>query len=288
MLSAQSPESLKQVGHWQAKLSLGFEKKGDKTIVASRRHSGPYVIQRPFYPEQDGICHIYLLHPPGGMVSGDHLKLELKLEKGAQALLTAPSAGKVYLCPTSAARQTQHFQVKHGALLEWLPQEMILFNGAKASFETHIELQDESSQFIGWELTCLGRRAGKLWFESGCFSQVLTVKRGDQWLLNERLAFDAPADWIQASWGGHGYTVLATAVFALGDLGWLESLRKLISQHRWREQMLAAVTEFRGVLVLRVMGHQAYQVRELLVDAWQMARNMGLSKEAQWPRIWMT
>ena len=41
-----------------------------------RRHEGPFCIQRPFYPG-DGACHVYLLHPPGGLAAGDELDLDV-------------------------------------------------------------------------------------------------------------------------------------------------------------------------------------------------------------------
>ena len=42
-------------------------------------------MQRPFYPEPDGICHTYVLHPPSGVVGGDQLKLSATVMPGATA-----------------------------------------------------------------------------------------------------------------------------------------------------------------------------------------------------------
>ena len=57
---------------WKAKLELGFKGREDKTYVSHRKHLGPLVIQKPFYPEGE-VCHVYLIHPPGGIVGGDEL-----------------------------------------------------------------------------------------------------------------------------------------------------------------------------------------------------------------------
>lgn len=52
---------------WLAELELWFALSAGKTRLVRRRHLGPLVVQRPFHPEKDGTCHIYLLHPPGGV-----------------------------------------------------------------------------------------------------------------------------------------------------------------------------------------------------------------------------
>src|SRR5687768_5578343 len=83
---------------WQARLELAFEKRTDKTVVAHRRHSGPLTIQKPFYPEPAGVCHVYLLHPPGGVAGGDRLELDVAVAAGAHVLITTPAAGKFYRC----------------------------------------------------------------------------------------------------------------------------------------------------------------------------------------------
>jgi len=70
---------------WQAYLTLGFAHNHGKTILAHRRHSGPLTVQRPFYPEGN-VCHVYLLHPPGGVVAGDRLVIDINAATGSAGL----------------------------------------------------------------------------------------------------------------------------------------------------------------------------------------------------------
>ena len=61
-----------QQRYWPAFLLLEFEKGENKTRMSEMKFKGPLRVQRPFYPEGQ-VCHVYLLHPPGGLVSGDDL-----------------------------------------------------------------------------------------------------------------------------------------------------------------------------------------------------------------------
>ena len=36
---------------WRALLELGFERRGDQSVLVRRRHQGPLLVQRTFRPE---------------------------------------------------------------------------------------------------------------------------------------------------------------------------------------------------------------------------------------------
>ena len=108
---------------WSASMELRFAVRQERTILETMRFNGPLRVQRPFYPEaapQDAPgrqqpsqpCHCCLLHPPGGLVSGDDLHLAVGLEHGAHVLLTAPSASKFYAADACNVRQRQSTEVR--------------------------------------------------------------------------------------------------------------------------------------------------------------------------------
>jgi urease accessory protein len=175
---------------WQAKLDLTFRQAGNRTILAERRHIGPLIVQRPFYPEGP-ICHVYLVHPPGGIVGGDAVSLQVDVEPQAHALLT-----------------TQHLAV-HDAALEWLPQETIVFDGARARSTTRVELTGEA-RFLGWEIACLGRPANGETFNAGQLQQDFLLYRDGQPLLLDRMRLSGGSPSLSAPWGLAGNQAMGT------------------------------------------------------------------------------
>ena len=79
-----------------AELTLRYEKRDGRSVITQRRHYGPLLVQKPFYPEGDVVCHSIIVHPPGGIVAGDRLAIHVTLESGAHALITTPGATKWY------------------------------------------------------------------------------------------------------------------------------------------------------------------------------------------------
>jgi urease accessory protein UreH len=80
---------------WHAHLSLNYRRDAERTLVHDR-HTGPLRVLASLYPEGPAICHNVLVHPPGGIVGGDVLELELTLGEQSHALLTTPGATRFY------------------------------------------------------------------------------------------------------------------------------------------------------------------------------------------------
>ena len=182
---------------WQAGLKLGFVRKGPKTLLAQRRHHGPLLVQRPFYPE-GGLCHVYLLHPPGGIVAGDRLWLDVDVSTEAEALVTTPAAGKFYRSAGRTAYQTIQLKIDHGAVLEWLPQETIVYEGARLASSVSVDLADDA-RFLAWEILALGRPASGEGFACGEALLQWRLLRGGKALHLEKMCLDAMA--FAARWG---------------------------------------------------------------------------------------
>ena len=275
---------LPQVG-WRACLKLGFAANDGRTVLADRSHSGPLRVQRPFYPEGvAGPCHVYLLHPPGGVVGGDELNININVQPGANALITTPAANKFYRSAGATAVVAQTLSVADGGSLEWLPQDNIVFSGAMARQRTRVDLAGTAS-FIGWEITSLGRPAAGELFARGDFDTKLELWRDGRPLLIERTNLAAPGAMFAAPWGLNGATVFGTLV-CVGKF--VDAVGVLRRQWENRNIDCMTVTQLDQVLVCRYLGDRADHARDLLNEAWTVLRPLALGREAHAPRIWAT
>lgn len=280
MLSAEN-EPAQNTG-WQAELSLSLEPRPGKTVVAQRRQRGPLAIQRPFYPEGD-LCHLYLLHPPGGVVGGDQLQIEANVMKNAAALVTTPGATKFYRSNGLLARQTQILRVAKNATLEWVPQENIFFPGAHCQLATEIHLEANAG-FMGWEVQCLGRPANDERFNPGFGDFRLRLQRDNRPILIERFTVGAENP-LEALSGLRGNPVLGTMIATGVDKVLLESLQTQFSSLPKAE---TGFTLLEDILVCRYLGHSTEQARKLFAAVWEKTRPHCIQRQACTPRIWLT
>ncbi|MGY6274334.1 urease accessory protein UreD [Methylomonas sp. MgM2] len=264
---------------WEAELKLGFAHRGDKTVLARREHRGPLTVQRPFYPE-GGVCHVYLLHPPGGVVAGDRLSIAATAETGAQALITTPAAGKFYRSGGGEARQNLHLTIAGNASLEWLPQETIVYDGARVRSDTRIELSADSG-FVGWEVLALGRPAAGEGFDSGSATLNWRISRAGRLFYIERLQLNADA--FQARWGLQGHSACGTLFACPTAPQHLHAVQQLIG-----DQADKGVTQIEDLLVCRALDQRADRLRQFFEQVWALLREDIVGHKICAPRIWAT
>jgi urease accessory protein len=266
---------------WEAGLRLGFRADARRTVLAERRRHGPLAVQRPFYPEGP-VCHVYLLHPPGGVVGGDSLEIDVDLAAGAQALVTTPGATKFYRSAGESARQVQRIVVGQGGSIEWLPQENIFFPGAQVELETRVELEGDARLAL-WEIHCLGRPVIKEDFAQGRIDSRLTILRDGQPLLLERLRV-APDNRARLSLMA-GLAVGGSLVISDADEDAVDACRDLL---------FASGTDYAGatlvedLLVVRYLGNSTERARRLFTDVWTLLRPVTIGRQPSSPRIWAT
>lgn len=295
--------SARSTSGWQAHLRLRFN--GDtppigRTRLVEREHRGPLIVQRPFHPEGDP-CHVYLVHPPGGVVGGDELRMDVQVDEGAHALITTPAATKFYRCDARVSSQVQELRAA-GATLEWLPQENIFYRGANVRTATRVHI-DKQSRFVGWEIACLGLPARGEAFDAGALALDFELWRDaspvpvsretgnvaiSAPIFIDRLRLEGAARARGARWGLAGQEAVGTLLATPATRESVVAVRELLDEGLQGEPSFSAVSLVDGVLVLRALAPQAEDVRKLFIAAWRLLRPAVVGRAAVPPRIWAT
>jgi urease accessory protein len=274
--------------HWKAVLALSFERRGPRTVRTGSRHSGPLVVQKSLFPEGDAVCHSVILHPPGGIAGGDQLSIAVHAGPSAEVLLTTPGATRWYKANGREAAQAIHLRAAARAIVEWLPLESIVFDGADASSSLAVEL-DQGACAAGWEITALGRSAAGERFTRGRFRQSIEIRR-DGALLWAEYGAVAGGDGLLASPAGYAGRPVAGLFWMCGaaiDAPLLAACRDAASARSPR--MLAGVTCLPcGVVLARCLCESTEQARDYLLRIWTLLRPHYAGRAAAVPRLWAT
>jgi len=274
-----------QPSQWLAELELWFAPNTAKTRLMRRRHLGPLVVQKPFHPEKDGTCHVYLLHPPGGVAGGDQLDLRFHLADGARVVLTTPGATKFYRSEHGRSTQATTIDIGASAVCEYLPQETIAFDGADASIDTRVMLE-AGATYVGWDFICLGRPEAGERFEAGTLRQRVEIVRDGKPIWFERVRFSGGSALQGAAYALAGQPTWGTMIHVgptVEDAA--ERVRDAIGS---RGDGVFTVSQLEQGVVCRYLGPRISEGKSLFVQAWDALRTSCQGKAASAPRIWAT
>jgi urease accessory protein len=134
----------------------------------------------------DAALEAVLVNTAGGMTGGDRFAIDMNLEPDAHLLAGTAAAEKIYRTTGPDTELTVSLTLGEAAQLEWLPQETILFNGARLSRRIGVELADTASVLI-CEPVVFGRCAMGETVEDGAITDRWQVRRGGKLIFAETL-----------------------------------------------------------------------------------------------------
>lgn len=271
-----------------ATLTLGFSKRADGTRLTRREHYGPLRVQKSLYPEGPDTCHAIIVHPPGGVVGGDELHIHAHLGPSAHALISTPGAAKWYRSNGRRALQRLQLQIEHGAALEWLPQETIVFDNADVLLDSTIHLAGDA-RYLGCEILCFGRTAYGERFTRGRLTQNLKILRDGRpiWLEQGTLAGGSRQMASPLALAGHTVCANLVAVGLPSSSALMNALRDACSQAAQGSGQFGA-TQMKTATIVRWLGDSSEIARAVMLAAWRQLRPSLLQREATPLRIWNT
>lgn len=218
-----------------AGLQLEFSRKGHRTECRLLEQVPPWKVVRGF-ERQEGESLVHLGNVSGGIFGGDRLRLRACLGSGAHAMLTTSGATRVYR-PRDAAPEAileSEFALGRDALLEYLPDPLIPFGGARLLQRTSYALECGAA-LLAWDVVAPGRAASGELFRYRQMKLATEIRVCGRPVLQDRLLFEpdrfSPA--APAALGGYQYMVTFVALRAGASA----------AEVRLLEQELASVAE---------------------------------------------
>jgi len=174
-------------------LQLRFERRGVGTVVAACRSTVPLQVLAPL-ALPDPAAVVSILNPTGGLVGGDRLVIEVEAGRGAHACLTTPSATKVYRTDGAPARQDVLVRVGPGAVVEYVPDHTIPFEGSDLRQTLRAEVS-AGARLLVVDAFAAGRVGrGEVW-RFARLESALIVSDAAGWLLRDRFVLAGSGPW---------------------------------------------------------------------------------------------
>ncbi|HEY5742343.1 MAG TPA: urease accessory protein UreD, partial [Terrimicrobiaceae bacterium] len=135
-----------------------------KTFLAKQSFHYPMHLSKAHWDGNHLIINV--VNSTAGLFAGDNVQMDVRVCRGGRAVLTSPSATRVFRAKDSVAatRVTQTYFVEGGGRLEVLPEMFIPHSGARYGQATKIEIQEGGELFFT-EIIAPGRTASGESFE---------------------------------------------------------------------------------------------------------------------------
>src|SRR5579883_112706 len=262
---------------------IGFARRGGETVLVHLYQRTPLRVLFP-RPAPGDLAAATLLTTSGGLAGGDRLSLSIRAEAGAAGSVTTAAAEKIYRSLGPPVTMTVTLAVAQGGRLDYLPQETILFDGAKLRRRIDALLAPDGC-LLASEMVVFGRAARGERFTRGLLHDAWRIRIGGRlvWADALRLEGDIAARLDEpAAFGGAAALALALYVGADGaqHLPLARSLADAEGCH-------GSTTLVNGVLLARFLGARADIVRRALTR-YLAGMRQAAGLPAALPRMWST
>ncbi len=221
----------------------------------------------------------------GGVVGGDRLRFAATSAPGAVCSVTSQAAEKIYRSAGQDSRIGIELRAESDAALEWMPQETILFDGARLRRTTDIGVAG-GARLIAGDMIVLGRLAHGERFRHGFLHDGWRVRRDGRLLWADGLRLDhAIGQTLGRPSAFDCAAALATLIYVATD-----AASRMAVARTWLERLpgevRAGVTCLGDVLLIRMLGRDPLAVRRCFGGVWSKLRAETFGFPARLPRIW--
>jgi len=216
-----------------------------------------------------------VINSAGGIAGGDRFDIEVTAQAKARLVVTSASAEKVYRSLGPDAQIGIKLAAGAGASIAWLPQETILFDGARLARTIDVELAEDARLILA-EALVFGRTGMGEAVEHGFVADRWRVRRGGRLLYAETVRLDgAVAQKLGEAAVANGAAAIATVLTVPGEEMAVATVRALKSVLRGE----VGISAWNGLAVARLCATDGAVLRHDLLAVLTALRS-------PLPRLW--
>ena len=240
-----------------AHINARFAHQNKRTRATHLAHTAPLKIART-WPRADGGLDVCLMDASPGLLAGDHYSLDFTLETGARVAVTTQGFTRVHPALESGCVLQTRLQVGEGAVLEWLPEPLMLYAGASLKAQTNVELAPGAT-LIASEIWCAGRVGRGECFDFHRFENRWNVQRNSAPIFASALDL-RPSQFEPRQLGAWHSWTHGGNFWVWGEADWLEPFWQIIEN---QSAVYAGASPIEGGVAVSMLGHRAHDLSEL-------------------------
>jgi urease accessory protein len=253
----------------RGRLDLAFTHDGIRTRLDRFYQEGCLKARLPRGPGVEAVA----LNISGGIAGGDALDIALELAPNAEATFTTQAAERIYRALEAPSRIRARLTVGAGAVLHYLPQEAILFDGFGLDRTLDIDLAT-GAKILGIESLIFGRLTMGEVLREGSLRDRISLRRDGALLWQDSTRLDGDiATQLDRPGVAAGARAMAS-IFATNAAPKLDALRAALADAH------AGASVTGEVLLARILAPDAASLRRIITTALAVLRPGPL------PRVW--
>ncbi len=260
-------------------LNLIFRRRQNgKTFLACQHYQLPLQVLTPFYSDDDGTAFVYLLNPSGGILQGDVLVTDVKVESGARGFITTPSANKFYKMDEGHATLTNRIRVEKGGVLEYMPEYNIPFAQSSVVQETTFDL-DRDATLLAFDMIVPGRIEKGEFFQYDLYSSKTSIRVDGHMLVHEVAKIQPKTNDPQGMGILEGNKIYGTVFLYHKDLN-PELRDAIVELFHARPEVTGGITYLtESLAVVKLLGNHIHDCQVVIQEIWRLARLSILGKD---------
>ncbi|MEO0366686.1 MAG: urease accessory protein UreD [Pseudomonadota bacterium] len=249
----------------EGEATLGLKLRGGQTVVDTLYQRGCSKIRLPRVDPGEPLQAV-LLNTAGGMTDGDHVAQSVRWAPDTHAVVTTQAAERIYRSRSGDAFIHNNLDVATRARAVWLPQETILFDGARLQRSWRADLAADSA-LLAAETWTLGRTAMGESVRSGGLIDAWEIYREGQLLWADRFRYDSDLDgdlqkWIAQPAVLDGNITMMTMVVVCPDV---DAVSSTVRDALELDCVTAGASKIGPLMLLRAVAANPVRLRGALI-----------------------